>query len=248
MDQSKEVSIFKFENHELRAKMVNGEPWFVGKDACQMLDIKNVSDALGKLDEDEKDNIALTDTIGRQHSMLFVSLPGLQKLIFRSDKPEANRITRWVTHEVIPAIYATGSYSLPNTSPAQSHSDAFNFHVQIDCTTIQDVRRAKATLSFLERAYAAFRGERFIAEKKPKPEQISQTIPIEEKFLVAVKKLCAQGNAVTVRDISRKAPAQIRKLKSCDIRDLLKNLERDGMIHTKRDGKVESYSLVREEK
>lgn len=113
MDQSQPVQIFDFQGHELRVEMIDGEPWFVAGDACQMLDIKNVSDAVEKLDEDEKDNIALTDAIGRQHSMICVSLPGLQKLIFTSRKPEANKITRWVTHDVLPSIYRTGSYVVP---------------------------------------------------------------------------------------------------------------------------------------
>lgn len=112
-EQSKAVQVFNFQDYGLRAKMIDGEPWFVASDACQMLDIKNVSDAVGKLDEDEKNTIALTDGNRGNPNTLFVSLPGLQKLIFTSRKPEANKITRWVTHDVLPSIYRTGAYMAP---------------------------------------------------------------------------------------------------------------------------------------
>ena len=40
----------------IRAQVINGEPWFVAKDLCQALDIKNSRDTLKKvLDNDESD-------------------------------------------------------------------------------------------------------------------------------------------------------------------------------------------------
>ena len=42
---------------------------------------------------------------------------GLYKVILRSDKPEAKPFTRWVTHEVLPAIRKTGAYSMTTPPP-----------------------------------------------------------------------------------------------------------------------------------
>jgi anti-repressor protein len=86
-----------------------GEPWFVARDVCAALEIKNMSDALGKLDEDEK-GVALTDTLGGTQRMSTVSEPGLYSLIMRSRKPEAHAFKRWVTHEVLPSIRKDGGY------------------------------------------------------------------------------------------------------------------------------------------
>jgi anti-repressor protein len=86
-----------------------GEPWFVARDVCAALEIKNMSDALGKLDEDEK-GVALTDTLGGTQRMSTVSEPGLYALIMRSRKPEAHAFKRWVTHEVLPSIRKDGGY------------------------------------------------------------------------------------------------------------------------------------------
>jgi prophage antirepressor-like protein len=45
--------------------------------------------------------------------MTTVNEPGLYSLILGSRKPEAKAFKRWVTHEVLPAIRRTGSYSVP---------------------------------------------------------------------------------------------------------------------------------------
>ena len=45
--------------------------------------------------------------------MVTVNEPGLYCLILRSRKPEARDFTRWVTHEVLPALRRTGNYQMP---------------------------------------------------------------------------------------------------------------------------------------
>lgn len=47
----------------IRAQVINGELWFVAKDVCQALLIKNSRDAIADLEEDEK-GVVLTDTLG----------------------------------------------------------------------------------------------------------------------------------------------------------------------------------------
>jgi len=44
--------------------------------------------------------------------MAIVNEPGLYTLILGSRKPEAKAFKRWITHEVIPTIRKTGSYSI----------------------------------------------------------------------------------------------------------------------------------------
>jgi anti-repressor protein len=59
---------FRFESHEIRALERDGDPWWVAKDVCDALDIKNSRDAIGRLEKDEKDSVGLTDTLGRRSS------------------------------------------------------------------------------------------------------------------------------------------------------------------------------------
>ncbi len=84
----------------------DGEPWFVAKDVCRALEVINPSDALKRLDEDERARLNL----GRQGETNVVNEPGLYSLVIGSRKPEAKAFKRWITHDVIPAIRKTGGY------------------------------------------------------------------------------------------------------------------------------------------
>lgn len=102
--------VFQYQNQQVRTVIKDGEPWFVAKDVCEVLEIKNPSDALNRLDDDEKTTIALTDSGGRPYKLSLVNEPGLYSLILGSRKPEAKQFKRWITHEVIPTIRKTGGY------------------------------------------------------------------------------------------------------------------------------------------
>jgi anti-repressor protein len=106
-------NVFQYQANNLRTFLKDGEPWFVAKDVCEVLEIKNSRDALSRLDEDEKD-VALTDTPSGQQSMNVVNEYGLYNLILTSRKPEAKQFKRWVTHEVIPSIRKHGGYIATN--------------------------------------------------------------------------------------------------------------------------------------
>mgnify|MGYP001780651803 CR=1 FL=1 len=102
-----------FENSEfgqVRTVEQNGEPWFVAADVCRALGIGNSRDATAKLDDDEKNTVALTDGNRGNPNVCVVNEPGLYTLVLSSRKPEAKAFKRWITHEVIPAIRKTGGY------------------------------------------------------------------------------------------------------------------------------------------
>lgn len=103
--------VFEYDGRwQVRTVVVGGEPWFVAKDVCGVLDIGNSRQATERLDEDEK-GVITTDTLGGQQAVTIVSESGLYSLILTSRRPGAKAFKRWITHEVIPAIRKTGSYS-----------------------------------------------------------------------------------------------------------------------------------------
>lgn len=139
-----ELRIFeKAEFGSVRVVMKGGEPWFVAKDVCNVLELENVGQALTCLDDDEKTSIApniITADVGfdammqkahlPMHAVIpeagrggrplsLISEPGLYSLILRSRKPEAKAFKRWITHEVIPSIRRTGGYlaTKPDDTP-----------------------------------------------------------------------------------------------------------------------------------
>lgn len=106
-----EIQSYNFNGAALRTLTdENGEPWFVAKDVCDILEISNPSDALKRLDDDERSRFNL----GRQGETNIVNEAGLYVLVLGSRKPEAHEFKRWVTHEVLPQIRRTGGY-IPTT-------------------------------------------------------------------------------------------------------------------------------------
>ena len=105
-----ELQIFKnSEFGEIRTVTKNNEPWFIATDVCSALDISNTSQALTRLDDDEKNTIILNEGIGNPNKSI-VSEYGLYNLILASRKKEAKKFKRWITHEVIPTIRKHGAY------------------------------------------------------------------------------------------------------------------------------------------
>lgn len=105
------VTIFrKDEFGAVRAVTLEGEPWFVAADVCRALGLGNSSQAIAKLDDDEKSGVIISDPHGREQVTRFISESGLYALVLSSRKPEAKAFKRWITHEVIPAIRKTGGY------------------------------------------------------------------------------------------------------------------------------------------
>ncbi|NDY56671.1 BRO-like protein [Desulfovibrio sulfodismutans] len=104
------VQPFYFDGHEVRTiQDEQGEPWFLVKDVCAVLELGNVTEATRRLDEDERGSVVL-NTLGGPQSMATVSESGLYSLIFTSRKPEARAFRKWVTGTVLPAIRKTGRF------------------------------------------------------------------------------------------------------------------------------------------
>lgn len=105
MDNKLEI----YENKDfgkIRAQVINSEVWFVAKDVCVALDIKNVTQAVNRLDDDERTML----NIGRQGDVNLINEYGLYNLVLASRKREAKQFKRWITHEVIPSIRKHGAY------------------------------------------------------------------------------------------------------------------------------------------
>ena len=110
-----------FENHqfgEIRVIEQDGEPWFVAAAVCRALGLEQITRAMDRLDDDEGGLVKVTHPQSPTKTMDVnaVNEPGLYHLVLCSNKPEAKAFKRWITHEVIPAIRRTGSYTVPNMS------------------------------------------------------------------------------------------------------------------------------------
>lgn len=131
-----ELQIFNYQTNQIRTVLRNGEPWWIAKDVCEILDIRTNS-IRDILDNDEistfnpndntidigMDRVLDQQTIGKNitfveagrggKDLLIISESGLYSLVLKSRKPEAKSFKRWITHEVIPAIRKHGGYLTP---------------------------------------------------------------------------------------------------------------------------------------
>ncbi len=104
------LMVFGFEGRDVRVTLVEGEPWWVVRDVCEVLDLGNPSETVKRLEPDEVSSTEVIDSLGRRQTANIVSEGGLYSLILGSRKPEAKAFKRWVTHEVLPTIRKNGMY------------------------------------------------------------------------------------------------------------------------------------------
>ena len=142
------------------------------------------------LDEDEITNIRTTD-IGQNggKAPVFISEPGLYKLIMRSRKPEAKAFQRWVTHEVLPQIRKTGGYI-----PATDADD--------DMTILaKAVLVAQKTIDIKNQQLRAKDAQ--IKELEPKAQALDAFTDVEDRLLVreAAKVLSNAGTPISEKQL-----------------------------------------------
>lgn len=113
-----DMQTFTYNSNEVRTVEMNGEPWFVLKDVCEVLGISHITDTAKRMDEDEVGQTEVTDSMGRKQSTYVINESGLYNVILRSDKPEAKPFRKWVTSEVLPSIRKHGAYMTPETLQA----------------------------------------------------------------------------------------------------------------------------------
>lgn len=113
-----ELQIFKNpEFGQIRSLMIDGEPWFVGKDVAMALGYSDPRGAISKKVDTEDRGVAKMATPSGKQDMTTINESGLYSLILSSKLPNAKRFKRWVTSEVLPAIRKTGSYMVPTALP-----------------------------------------------------------------------------------------------------------------------------------
>lgn len=134
---------------QVRTLTIEEEPWFVGKDMAVALGYGNPRDALRKHIEDEDKGVSQIATPSGEQTMTIINESGLYALIFGSKLESAKRFKHWVTHEVLPAIRKTGTYSV-NPKARALTTDDYMKAAQLAATCRNE--RLPYVLGFLEQA------------------------------------------------------------------------------------------------
>ena len=109
--------VMLFENEEfgqVRTVMIDGEPYFVGKDVAEILGYAEPRSAISKKVDDEDRGVAKMETPSGMQEMTIINESGLYSLILSSKLESAKKFKRWVTSEVLPTIRKQGYYTADN--------------------------------------------------------------------------------------------------------------------------------------
>lgn len=177
-----EIQQFDFKGDQVRILTdKKGEPWFSGQDICCVLDT-GTNHLREYLDADEITNIRTTDIVQNGgKAPVFISEPGLYKLIMRSRKPEAKEFQRWVTHEVLPSIRRHGVYATDVTIDSILNDPDFGIRL---LTNLKDERARRRE------------AERAIEAQKPKVLFADSVAASHSTILVGELAKILKGNGV----------------------------------------------------
>lgn len=107
-----EVKLFENEEFGLvRTVIIDGEPWFVGKDVAMALGYSKTNDAIKtNVNNEDTTTVGVLDANNHTQQMIAINESGLYDLVFESGLPSAKGFRRWVTSEVLPSIRKNGGY------------------------------------------------------------------------------------------------------------------------------------------
>lgn len=130
---------FNYNSIPVRVITDNDEQtWFVGVDVCEILEYSNSTQAIEKLDDDEKKLDSVFHSSGQARKTWTINESGLYSLILRSTKPEAKAFRKWVTSVVLPSIRKAGKFT---TDDVKKHE----IELQAVAAKIESLREEKET-------------------------------------------------------------------------------------------------------
>lgn len=146
MKQKPELQLFQNDNFgTIRTVILDGEPWFVAKDVCDILGTTNPTMAMDGLEPFERTKFNL----GRQGEANIINESGFYTLVLRSRKPIAKPFRIWVTSEVLPAIRKTGKYIAPSENKVESMLSDMNCNMKIVYAQINNIEEMIGEQNFM---------------------------------------------------------------------------------------------------
>ena len=247
-----DLQIFIYNGAPLRVLEKDGEIWWVLKDVCSLFGVANYRDIAKRLDDDEK-GVVLADTPSGKQNMTAVNESGLYTAFFTMQPGQSRTATpeeiearkmalkgfkRWVTHEVLPQIRKTGSYTVQPMTPAE-------------------LLAAQAQLLVdMEKRMDAMQTQTAALEAKVDKAMTVFSRPAEDHWKAdtdgAIKKLC-EDNHLSVMATKGRMYAELEQTAGCDVSARLNRLRgrkkkagmrrKDYMALTKLDAIAEDKKL-----
>lgn len=107
-----DFQLYLFQSHKIRVLLIGGEPWFVGKDVLDVIELPSQAYAMLKPYEKLNYPLLLNPLNSQNGDNTCISESGLSRLLVTSHKPQAEPFQDWVVQDVLPSIRKIGSYSV----------------------------------------------------------------------------------------------------------------------------------------
>jgi prophage antirepressor-like protein len=145
-----QLETFMFQSHPLRViQDEQGEPWFIAKDICDILEYGNAARTINDLCRQEGIRIAYIPILSNNYKL--INEGNLYRLVIKSTKPEARLFEDWVCDEVLPTLRKTGSYGLPEFLKPITEDipiEDFEWRYQAISQALKNLKNAKVTITF----------------------------------------------------------------------------------------------------
>ena len=129
----------EFGKDSVRMQGTPEEPLFCVKDVCACIGISGYRKKTALLDDDEKRPCLEGTPSGQTQTMMFCTVQGIYTILLSATRsPAAKKFRRWVTHDVIPSIRKTGSYSV--APPAVTEYDMRELALREDRMSLDKMR------------------------------------------------------------------------------------------------------------
>ena len=161
---SNELQVFKYmEAHQIRTTVIDGIPYFVGKDVARALGYSDTFGALKKhVDNEDKQNCQ-NDSFETPRGLIVINESGVYSLIFASKLPTAKKFKHWVTSEVLPSIRKSGMYLTEQAADAYVHNPEEFAQMAARCSALE--RKVEAMEQAMNKRYSlSVLGETVLAQ------------------------------------------------------------------------------------
>jgi Prophage antirepressor len=178
-----ELIPFDFEGKSCRVAVLDGEPWWIGKDVCESLGYTNPSKAMGDHCKGITKRYPLP-TAGGMQEFRVINEPDVLRLIVGSTLPAAERFERWVFEEVLPSLRKTGTYALTDATAKLQAQAAL-------------IERAGGVEAILQTAAKGLIQDLFTNNPNVTSQEVNHLVEL------SLARSEATGEYLTARDVSR---------------------------------------------
>lgn len=137
---------------EVRTLVEGDEVLFVAADVARVLGYRDAHNMVRRLDDDERGTRSVS-TPGGEQSVTVITEAGLYAAVIGSQVSGARDFRRWVTHEVLPTLRRTGTYSV---APAYVLPQSFGEALRMLADTVEAKAAADAEILALTPPAAAW--------------------------------------------------------------------------------------------